>query len=63
MRIKQIRHQYIGPGRVEFYFEMKGCKVILLTAKFNNGNDIFKLYKLAQEALSALDMALLNMAA
>ena len=63
MRIKQIKHQYVGSGKVEFFVDIKGCKVILLTAKFSDGRDLFNLYKLAQQELSALDAAILGLAA
>ncbi len=57
--MKTIKLQYVKPGQVEFYVELRGAKVILLTAKFQTFNDLPKLHKLAGEELANL-LGILN---
>lgn len=63
MRNHNIRHQYVKAGHVEFYVELQGVKVILLTARFANFNDIAKLHKLAIEELVNINSVLDKVAA
>ena len=63
MKRHNIRHQYVKPGHVEFYVELRGVKVILLTAKFQTFNDMPKLYKLAAEELTTINSVLDRVAA
>ena len=63
MKNHNIHHKYIKPGMVEFFVDIQGAKVILLTAKFEDFRDFQKLHQIAREELSMLNNALVKKAA
>lgn len=54
--MRNVKHQYIKSGLVEFFVEVRGMKVILLTAKFNDFNDIRRLRDIAILALDDMNI-------
>ena len=63
MTIHNISHRYVRAGVVEFFVEIQGAKVILLTAKFEDFRDFQKLHRIAREELSMLNNVLVKKAA